>query len=349
MGTSSLSLALALLAVLAGLLAAPGTARAEPSYPVPVLNSGTVGDPSVVAVGKRVVVVATGPQVARAYKDPGRGWTWTEPALASRPSWAIAQGEIWAADIARVRGRWLLYFAVPVAGLGEHGRCIGVAVARRPLETFRPVGDRPLVCPKQAKVPTALDTVAVRGLPRAGVIDPSVHVERGRPYLLYKTDGRPSTIRLLPLSRNGRRVHARANPAAPSVELVRSTGVIENPVLLKRKRQYYLLTSEGDFARCTYRQTWRRSTSLTSWAAAPGGVLLDRARTGGLCGPAGGDLLVRGRRVTLYFHGWVRGETTEPKGPNYWAWGDPGNGRRAMYAARLRFPGGVPTVKRFLG
>ena len=335
-----LRLACAAALLLATVLVAPSAARAE-TYPEPVLT-GDVGDPSVVADGRRLVVVATGAQVDRAVKEPGRAWRWAEPVLASRPGWA-RQGAIWAADLTRVGDRWLLYFAVPVRGLGREGRCIGVAVARGPLKLFRPVGSRPLVCPARAKVPAAADPVVVPDLPSKGVIDPSAYEEGGRRYLLYKTDGRPSSLRLLPLTANGR------NAAGASVELVRSAGVIENPVLLRNAGGYYLFASEGDFARCTYHQTWRRSASLTAWTDAVPAVLLDRTTTGGLCGPGGGDVVVRKGRATLYFHGWVRLHSTTPKGAAFWGWnGGERKARRAMYAARLAFRGGVPTVVRYL-
>ncbi|GAA1510226.1 family 43 glycosylhydrolase [Nocardioides humi] len=338
------------LAVLAALvLALCGTpARAEERYPEPYFN-GNVGDPSVVMVGKRMVVVATGPQINRAYKDPGKKWKWAQPVLTHRPKWALKEGGIWAADIAKVRGKWLLFYAIPVAGLGDYGRCIGVAVAKRALDRFRPVGKRPLVCPSRALVPTAQDPVATPDLPSRGVIDPSFYEEGNQRYLLYKTDGRPSSIRLLPLSKSGRKVRAGQDPANPSVELVRTAEVIENPVLMRNPWGYYLFASEGDFARCSYHETWRHSPSLTDWSAAQPSVLLDSTSTGGLCGPGGGDIIKRKGRTTLYFHSWVRLKSTKPKGPNYWAWnGGEKYGRRVMYAARLRFPGGVPTVKKYV-
>ncbi|WP_436697779.1 family 43 glycosylhydrolase [Nocardioides sp. BYT-33-1] len=317
-------------------------------YPEPYFN-GNVGDPSVAMVGKRMVVVATGPQINRAYKDPGRTWRYEQPVLTRRPAWAAEQGGIWAADIAKVGRRWVLYFAVPVAGLGEFGRCIGVAVAKKALDPFKPVGKRPLVCPSRALVPTAQDPVATPDLPSRGVIDPSLYTEGKQHYLLYKTDGRPSSIRLLPLSRSGRKVRAGQDPANPSVELVRAEGVIENPTLLRNAGGYYLFASEGDFARCSYQQTWRQSASLTDWSASVPAVLLDRTITEGLCGPAGGDVLEHRGRTTLYFHGWVRLHSSKPKGAGYWAWnGGEKYGRRAMYAARLTFPAGVPTVKKYL-
>ncbi|WP_158296452.1 family 43 glycosylhydrolase [Nocardioides albidus] len=318
-------------------------------YPEPFFN-GNVGDPSVTMVGKRMVVVATGPQINRAYKDPGRPWRYQQPVLTHRPKWAIAEGGIWAADIAKVGRRWVLYYAVPVAGLGDFGRCIGVAVAKKALDSFKPVGKRPLVCPSAALVPTAQDPVVTTpDLPSRGVIDPSLYREGKQNYLLYKTDGKPSSIRLLPLSKSGKRVRTGQDPANPSVELVRSEGVIENPVLARKAGAYYLFASEGDFARCSYQQTWRQSASLTDWSLAVPTVLLDSTITQGLCGPAGGDVVKHKGRTTLYFHGWVRLHSSKPKGMNYWAWnGGEKYGRRAMYAARLTFPGGVPTVKKYL-
>src|SRR5690606_19493551 len=109
--------------------------------------------------------------------------------------------------------------------------------------------------------PLAQDPLLPRDptLPRAGVIDPSVFRDvDGQRYLLYKTDRMPSSIRLVPLSRNGRRVRT----GAVSQELFRATGVVENPVMTRRGSRYVLLTSEGDFTTCDYRTTWRASTSL---------------------------------------------------------------------------------------
>ncbi len=341
--------ALVALALSLSALSAAASDDTHGRYPAPYFN-GNVGDPSVVMVGKRLVVVGTGPQITRAVKDPGRPWRYEQPVLTHRPSWALAEGGIWATDIAKVKKKWLLYYAIPVAGLGDFGRCIGVAVAKKPVDAFKPVGDAPLVCPTAALVPPAQDPVAVPAeLPARGVIDPSLYQEGKHNFLLYKTDGKPSSIRLLPLTRNGKRVAATQDPANPSIEIARSEGVIENPVMMRKGGSYYLFASEGDFARCTYAQTWRQSTSLTDWSLATPTVLLDSTITEGLCGPAGGDIVKRGGRTTLFFHGWVRLHSAKPKGASYWAWnGGEAYGRRAMYAARLSFPGGVPTVRKYL-
>lgn len=314
------------------------------AYPQPALATAPVGDPSLARTGKGTVLVATGALVPRARWDTGKGWRWTRPALRRLPSWARAGG-VWAADIARVGTGWRLYYSAPVAGLGKDGRCIGVAVAPSAYARFRPVGKSPLVCPPRAKTPDALDQVpGGTGLPKRGIIDPSLLVDDGRPYLLYKTDGIPSSIRLLPL--NGRGTAPRRGER--SRELLRSDGVIENPVVLRDGDDYVLLTSEGDYSRCTYRETWRRSSSLTDWSGAVRHPLLSRRSTDGLCGPGGADVLETPDRTTIWFHGWVREGTTRPPKPPFWFGHRGPRAQRVLYGAVLRMVDGEPVVGRWL-
>lgn len=342
--------------LLAGLLAGLLGAGPVAAAPAPVVWDDHVGDPSVIRTPRGLVIVATGPEIGRLHQAGKREWTWVDPALTRRPSWS-RRGDIWAADVARLGRRYVLYYAAPVRGLGENGRCIGVAVARTPLERFRPVGRAPLVCPSGARTPAAADPVAdgVPGLPKKGVIDPSLYVEGGQPHLLYKTDGVPSSIRILPLTGDGLSVL----PGATSSTLLDSPGVVENPVVVRRPEGYYLFLSEDDYSRCSYRTTWLRSTSLTDWSAATAppvdpaappayGVLLDQAGTG-LCGPGGADVLVEGDRATVYFHGWTCRHSRRPcDGPRFKAFHRGGPTVRALYAARLTFTGGVPTIARYL-
>ena len=97
------------------------------------------------------------------------------------------------------------------------------------------------------------------------MIDPSFFRDAdGTPYLLYKTDRVPSTVRIVPLSPTGQSVA----PGATSLELVRSAGVIENPVVTQRPEGYVMLASEGDWTRCGYATTWRSSPFLLDWSAA---------------------------------------------------------------------------------
>ncbi|KAA1427626.1 family 43 glycosylhydrolase [Nocardioides antri] len=314
-------------------------------YPDPILTTDRTGDPSVVTTRNGKVMVATGPLLRRARWDAGEGWRWIRPALRRLPRWA-KDGDVWAADLARVGDRWVLYYAAPVRGLGKGRRCIGVATAPTAYDAFRPVDERPLVCHRRAATPPAHDTVPnAPGLPRRGVIDPSYLVgEDGTPYLLYKTDGVPSSIRMLPLGPRG------LGPAAgaTSSELVRADWVMENPVILRRGAFYHLFTSEDIWSKCSYRTVWRRSADLATWPLRPRRVLLSRVTTGGLCGPGGADVLVVDGTPLMYFHGWVRNGTTVPPDPPFVAGERGPAAQRVLYGAKLRFRDDVPSIARYL-
>ncbi|MDZ5619831.1 family 43 glycosylhydrolase [Nocardioides sp. HM23] len=336
-------------AALAAATAAPALVPAEAAaarYPDPIITTEKSGDPSVVETRSGRVLVTTGPRVRRARWDPGEGWRWISPALSRLPRWAVVD-DVWAADLARIGDRWVLYYAARVRGLGKGRRCIGVATAPTAYGAFRPIDARPLVCHARADTPRAWDTVPrTPGLPRRGVIDPSYFLDpsTGTPYLLYKTDGRPSSIRLLPLGPRG------VAPAAgaTSSQLVRADWVMENPVVLRRGGFYHLFTSEDIWSRCSYRTVWRRSADLATWPTRPRRVLLSRATTDGLCGPGGADVLVVDRRPLMYFHGWVRNDNGRPPEPPFVAGGRGPAAHRVLYGARLRFVDDVPTLVRYL-
>ena len=174
------------------------------------------------------------------------------------------------------------------------------------------------------------------------MIDPSWFRDAdGSSYLLYKTDRIPSTVRIVALTRDGQAVRR----GAASLELVRSVGVIENPVLTRRAQGYVLLVSEGNWTRCGYRTRWLASPSLLDWTAAQTGMLLDADSTG-LCGPGGADLVEgAGGRTLLFLHGWTcRGTALPCSGKGALDQRPRARGRRALYAARLGWVGGVPEV-----
>jgi arabinan endo-1,5-alpha-L-arabinosidase len=298
----------------------------------PVLSYRGAADPTVARYYGGWVVVSTGPGAPRAVApQPGGPWTNIPSALTTQPSWAIS-GRYWASDLVEVGGQWLLYFSAEVAGLGLDGRCIGVATASDPTGAFVP-DEKPLVCPKNASAPAAYDRIKRRGrdVPHGGVIDPDYFKDRGgQQYLLYRTQGTPSSIRMVPLPASGR-----PEGSARSTELVRRGGVIENPTLLRRGHQYVLLSSEGDFVNCGYKTTFRRSSKLLDWSRAKRQVLVDTGKSG-LCGPGGADL---GRgpngEPMIFFHAWTCPElgTNCPPGPNY--------DRRQLYDARRSMFAGV--------
>ncbi|MET1059291.1 MAG: family 43 glycosylhydrolase [Nocardioides sp.] len=350
-------LAPALLALFAAYAVAPASAgrsttpqaAARATAPTPLLAQHGFADPAIERYAGGVVGAATGPANAIRATAPGPAGPFEDlpPAFESWPSWAVPDQDVWAPDLVKVGSRWLMYFAVRVSGVGAQGRCIAVAAASTPDATFAPVGDRPLVCPTNARTPRAEDRVRgrARDLPREGVIDPSLFRSRkGRLFLLYRTQGTPSTIRMVRLTGGGTRVPDDQR----SRQLVRSRGIVENPVLVQRDGRFVLLTSEGWFGHCRYRTLWQRSRSVWDWADSRAHVLLDRGSTG-ICGPGGADILQEGRVSRLYLHGWVCGEGSTTPCPADFAKGEgvstPGE-RRALYGARLRW---TVTARPYLG
>ncbi|WGL52323.1 family 43 glycosylhydrolase [Nocardioides sp. BP30] len=181
-----------------------------------------------------------------------------------------------------------------------------------------------------------------------GAIDPSFFLDSdGTPYLLYKTDGRPSSIRILKLSADG--LHPAAG--AYSEELVDDAGVLENPVMVERDGIYYLFNSYGDYSRCSYATVWRASGSLHDWSGSPAHSLLTRKSTHKLCGPGGADVLVQPKKTTMYFEAWTCNRSYKPCGAHFWAYGRKYERKhpvRALYAVKLGFANGAPYVKKYL-
>jgi arabinan endo-1,5-alpha-L-arabinosidase len=302
-------------------------ARVAPALRItPVFHARGFADPSVVAYDGGYLAVATGWRAPRMVGASPRGpWTPVRAALPTLPRW-VRSPVIWAADLVRARHGWLLYYSA--VAHGRTRRCIGVATARHGLDAFRPVGRRPLVCPK-----------------RGGVIDPSAFSYRhGRRYLLYQTQGNPSTIRLLKLTRDGRH---RARGHRGRV-LLRARHTIENPVLVRHRRHFVLFTSEGYYGTCDYRTVWRRSMHLHRWKHAEPHSLLRRDGTR-ICGPGGADVLGMGRpHPVMYFHGWTCGRGRRPC-PRWFLHGRVHRpyARRVLYAAHLRWRHG-PHVHGFI-
>jgi arabinan endo-1,5-alpha-L-arabinosidase len=287
--------------------AGPAQARVDAEEPPRPVHGAHFGDPSVVQSPRGFVATATGGWAPRSSApSPSGPWTRASPALAALPGWATGPA-LWASDLHKVAGRWLLYFAAPVAGLGAEDRCIGVAKADAALGSFVPVGGRPLVCPRRADAPKGWDHVPRfgQGLPITGVIDPSVFVDDDRLYLAYKTQGLPSTIRLVHLAGRGTRTaRDELGRRVRSREVLRSARTVENPALVRRGRHVVLFTSEGDYGRCRYRTTWRRSEDLWDFSASTRHTLLKQSGTG-VCGPGGADVVQPRRRTLLFFHGWM--------------------------------------------
>lgn len=325
-------------ALLVALGLGPEVALADDDGFQPVLPE-RFADPSVLPYPGGYVAVATGTSVRRATAPSIAGpWTLVEPALPVRPGWSTSRS-VWAPEIERVGSRHVLYYSATVNGLAAGGRCIGVAVAASPTDPFVPYGNRPLVCPRQADTPRAPDRLkSAKHLPMRGVIDPAFFRDGdGRQYLLYKTAGRPSSLRMVRLTRNGLSIPKKAN----SRELLRSRGIIENPALAKRGRRYALLASERSYASCAYRLSVRTSRKLWKWRLHDSHSILRKASSG-LCGPGGADVLVEPAGTTMFLHGWVCGVEASPCPNGFDAISRPSSpSYRPMYAVRMTWASGL--------
>jgi len=344
----STTITIILAALLAAGLESGASARTTTERVHPLLHGRGFADPSVVPYGGGYVAVSTGRGAPRATATSPTGpWRMRGPAMLKLPGWTRSP-EIWASDMVRIKGRWLLYYSAPVAGLGVGARCIGVARSRTALGIFRPVGRRPLVCPDKAAGLSAWDPMRHRGrhMPHGGVIDPSgFRGAGGGRYLLYKTQGYPSSIRIVRLSSRGARVlhHARSR------QMIRARGIIENPVLVRKHRHYVLFTSEGFYGGCHYRTTWRRSQKMMHWTHHHAHELLKRSRMG-VCGPGGADVVTRRHEQPLvFFHGWTCWGGL-PCPPSFHINRSRGlRPKRSLYAAHLRWSRrGTPRVRGYL-
>ena len=351
-------LALALALTLAGggstpVAAAGGAAYDVPSAardltpPRPLIWQTDVADPAVVEYYGGLLVAATGPLLTRVRAPGARGpWTALDPAMVTFPSWVLP-GDQWAPDLVKTDTGWVLYYSAKAAGLDPGMRCIGAATAPTATGPFVPVGDAPLVCPPREGWPAAQDQLRDRAtyLPDAGVIDASVFRERnGRLFLLYKTQGMPSTVRMVKLTPDG--LHTRGRSRA----ILHAKQTVENPVMVRSGKRWVLLVSEGPYTTCDYRTTYRRSGSRWRFARS-GHPLLGPALTG-LCGPGGADLLEPrdGRAPRIFFHAWVCQQSDQPCPRGFSVRRDRSQlPRRALYAAKLRFDSGDrPVVGDFL-
>jgi len=184
------------------------------------------------------------------------------------------------------------------------------------------------------------------GLPLRGVIDPSSFIAPdGRRFLLYRTQGKPSTIRMIRLNATGTGTFGRSR------ELIRDVGVLENPVMVRHGEWYYLITSRGDYGDCRYRTIWRRSKFRhQGWQGTRGHALVNRQNSG-VCGPGGADYLeaTTTHANRLFFHGWVCKGTNLPCYQSYHGAQDFEDvGKRALYAARLLWTRDGPVLSAFV-
>lgn len=334
------------LAVLAVAAPAAGSTTATPE-PVLVPASGSAADPGVIQTDGHFRVFTTGGS-APGYRSTtsaaapytALGGRLVQPA--DLTDYWFADMSVWAPDVLKAGSdQYVLYFSGRSKRLGGTNRCIGIATSTSPDGPFTPL-TRPLVCPgsQLAGVDGVPDRIQATA---TGVIDAAPFTDAdGNRFLTYKTQGTPSSLRMVRISTDG------LSATATSRQLISDNGIIENPVMLQRGGRYVLMASRYGYNNCSYATVWMRSDDRWDFAGKSWQTLMSTSGTD-ICGPGGADPVkaLNGTDWRLFLHGWVCGAGNDPCAPQ------PdltGIGRRVVYVATLGWgaDGATPTLGTFL-
>jgi beta-xylosidase len=311
--------------LLAGCSAGPRLAL-ERAASGPVLDLD-FPDPFLLPVGRTLFAYATNTvrdgeriHVQVSHSPDGVHWAAPAEAMPTLPGWAKApDGDVWAPEVLKLGERYVLYFAARHATLRRPDGltlCVGAAVSHDPGGPFAPQ-ETPLSCEGPV-----------------GVIDPSPLNDRGRLWLLVKTDGNccrlPVRFLALPLSADG--LHVAGEPVP--VEGVRSdtrwTGdVVEAPQMRRRDGRWVLFFSGNDYGGPDYGIGYATCEGPTGPCIQAAENPIVRS-TPELRGPGHETLLETGGRSYLGYHAW----RTAPG----WA----RQSHRAMYITPLKWKDGRP-------
>ena len=230
--------------------------------------------------------------------------------LPELPDWATNK-HTWAPDVTAGPDGYLMY--VTARSVVPALQCIGVARSTSPAGPFRPVGDEPLICPRD----------------EGGAIDAASYVEPdGKRYLLWKNDGnccgKDTWLSLQPLSTDGLKV------MGPPVRLIKQDlpwegNLVEAPTLVRHGSSYVLFYSANDYGGDSYTTGYATASKLEGPYRKADEPLLTTAATG-ITGPGGQDIVTdEAGKTHIVVH--VR---------------DPAVIYRAMYVTDLTWDGDTP-------
>lgn len=203
----------------------------------------------------------------------------------------------WAPTVARFGPRWVHAYATPVRRRGARKMCLSTSssTARSPLRGFVDRRTTPLVCPRDR-----------------GAIDPAYFTDvSGAHYLLWKreqTSTSPSQLFVSRLSASGLRVVGTPHFLLAPTEAWESP-LIENPAMIRYRRQYYLFYSGGSYADSSYATGYARCASVVGPCTRVGHSPL--LATGGRVAGTGGAMAFVDREglLRLAYAAWDRGNT----------------------------------------
>jgi beta-xylosidase len=264
--------------------------------------------------------------------------SWSPPVealpAANLPAWVDKRHpQVWAPEVMRIAGRYVLYFNARHATLTRTERppdgprtmqrhCLGAAVADRPHGPF--VGTpSPLVC---AELPE-------------GAIDAHVFRDSGGDlFLYYKHDanccGGGSAIyaqRLAAggLATRGPALKLLANDDSPGKEDDWEWRVVEAPTMIRRGRGWYLFYSGNFFGNKNYSVAYLKCRGPLGPCSDLGeNPILWSHKETPLVGPGHQSVWSDGRRSWLFFHAWNEDPDARER---------PGVHKRCLYVSRLRW------------
>ncbi|TAQ86286.1 hypothetical protein B7494_g5395 [Chlorociboria aeruginascens] len=216
--------------------------------------------------------------------------------LPTTPSWSSG-GNVWAPDVRKVNGQWVLYFAAPAKDSSKH--CVGVATASTILGPY-----------------TAVPTALACPLEIGGAIDPSGFLDDDdTKYVVYKVDGnsvgnggscgntvdpiQSTPIMLQKMQANG------VDPDGDPIQVLdrgdADGPLIEAPNLIKHNGIYFLFFSSNCYSTSLYDISYATTTDVLgpyTKAAKPLAVTNNPFQ---LTAPGGATATEDG--TTLAFHG----------------------------------------------
>lgn len=308
-----------------GSSAAPAPVTPTPTVvPAAVSSLGDLPDPFVFPDGGGYLVYATngqGRNVQTLKSADLRSWQVLPDAMPQLAPWVRkTDARVWAPEVIRIGARFALYYTAHSAALDK--QCVGVAFAPAPEGPFVDQTTQPLLCQSA----------------EGGTIDASPHLEGGRLYLYFKSDGNccnmPTHLYGQALSADG------AALTGTPVRLLTNGrswegAVIEAPTMVERDGRHYLFYSANDYAGAAYAVGYAQCSGPLGPCspAGDGPILKSRSDAPRLIGPGHQAVFQVGTQSWIAYHAWEE-----------LAGGARGN-RRFLYIDKLDWVDAAPVVR----